>query len=99
MLFDDFYRVEKCQDNVLGEKIIMLLKEHCGFFKAKNEIEIEDLTKIEPESKKSEILELLYEYCEVDSLLERIRGWMSEQERKRVSITENSAKDEMLLLL
>ena len=99
MLFDELYCVERHQDKVLGEKIIMLLKEQHGFFKEKNEIEIEDLTRIEPESKKGEILKLLYEYCEVDSLLERIRRWMSEQKRKRDSITENSAKDEMLLLL
>lgn len=99
LLFDELYCVERHQDKVLGEKIIMLLKEQHGFFREKNEIEIEDLTRIEPESKKGEILKLLYEYCEVDSLLERIRRWMSEQKRKRDSITENSAKDEMLLLL
>jgi len=99
LLFDELYCVERHQDKVLGEKIIMLLKEQHGFFREKNEIEIEDLARIEPESKKSEILKLLYEYCEVDSLLERIGRWMSEQKRKRDSITENSAKDEMLLLL
>ncbi len=99
LLFDELCCVERHQDKVLGEKIIMLLKEQHGFFREKNEIDIEDLARIEPESKKSEILKLLYEYCEVDSLLERIGRWMSEQKRKRDSITENSAKDEMLLLL
>ncbi len=99
LLFNNLYHNKNYKDNVLSKKIIMLLNEHSVTFKEKKEIEIEDLANIKPESKKKEILELLYKYCKIDSLLERITEWMSEQKRKKISITENSAEDEMLKML
>ena len=99
LLFDKLHPVKEHRNQVLGKRIIAQLREQHGLLKEKNEIEVEDLTRLEPESKRTEILELIYEYCEVDSLLERIRRWVLEQKQKRDSITENSANDEMFLFL
>ena len=97
MLFNELYLVQQRPSKALGAEIILLLKEQHEIFK--ENIEIEDLLKIKPENKKNKILELLYEYCEIDNMLNQITSWMCNQKRKKDSITENSDKDEMLSLL
>lgn len=70
MLFNELYLVQQRPSKALGAEIILLLKEQHEIFK--ENIEIEDLLKIKPEIKKNEILELLYEYCEIDNMLNQI---------------------------
>lgn len=70
MLFNELYLVQQRPSKALGAEIILLLKEQHEIFK--ENIEIEDLLKIKPENKKNKILELLYEYCEIDNMLNQI---------------------------
>ena len=98
MLFEDLVCKDKSSDKIVKDKLINLLRKQEAIVN-NDDVEIDELLKIEPINERIEIFELLYEYLEVDYLYEQMILWMKRQKDKREQIEDNRGRKELLSLL
>ena len=98
MLFEDLVCKDKHLDKIVKDKLISLLGKQETIVN-NDDVEIDELIKIEPINERIEIFELLYKYIGIDYLYEQMVLWMKQQKNKREQIEDNRSRKELLSLL
>ena len=95
LMFENLFIKDKLYNPEIGNRIIEILKLIGDF----TEFETEDLTTVEPEELKNELIELVYQFFGTRRLLNEIQKWNSIRDERRKSLDKNSTRDEMLAFL
>jgi len=96
-LFESIYVRDVKFDEKVSEKIIKKLVK--GKRQEMYDIEVDDLLKLQPEELRNEVLEMVYQYYNIDYLLVEMKLWLKKQKEKKQLAKKNSTRQDMLLSL